>query len=356
MDDILTFLQAGWKNAGLGGEIAMNEALVDRSPFRVRLTPLKITLIYVLVGSLWILFSDQLTAVFVGNPTLYIHLQTAKGWFYVLVTATMLYLLIHHGISALHRSKEMIEKSEKKFRDLVENSLTGISIIQDDQIVYQNPEQERLFGRLPRVSKLKDFGNIHPDDIEKVKDFNQRITSGKVQTLDTDFRFYVRDTIDNRVDIKWAYCRATLTEYQGKNVIIENIMDISRIKELEHLLRIQDKMTSLGRVAAGIAHEIRNPLSGINIYLNTLAKLYDKGENPERLKEILGKVQSASNKIESVVRRVMDFSKPSAPQFVLKDINRPIEDAIGLSSVTLRKRDIKIEKDLAEDLPMVHRS
>jgi len=120
------------------------------------------------------------------------------------------------GISAVHRSKEMIETSEKRFRDLVENSLTGISIIQDDQIVYQNREQERLFGRLPRSSKLEDFESIHPGDIEKVQDFNQRITSGEVQILDTDFRFYVRDTIDNGVDVKWAYCRAALTEYQGK--------------------------------------------------------------------------------------------------------------------------------------------
>jgi len=66
-------------------------------------------------------------------------LNGSQPWPPMSPTATMLYLLIHHGISAVHRSKEMIEKSEKRFRDLVENSLTGISIIQDDQIVYQNP-------------------------------------------------------------------------------------------------------------------------------------------------------------------------------------------------------------------------
>jgi len=42
------------------------------------------------------------------------------------------------------------------------------------------------------------------------------MTSGEVQILNTDFRFYVRDTIDKGVDVKWAYCRATLTEYQGE--------------------------------------------------------------------------------------------------------------------------------------------
>jgi PAS domain S-box-containing protein len=250
------------------------------------------------------------------------------------------------------RADEALSESEQRFRDLVENSLTGISIIQDDQIVYQNQEQERLFGPLPRSSKLKDFKNIHPDDIEKVQNFNQDISSGKMQTLDMDFRLYVPDKINNRVDMNWVYCRTTLTEYRGKKAILANTMDITRTKEMEHLLRIQDKMTSLGRVAAGIAHEIRNPLSGINIYLNTLEKIYDKRENLEKVKGILGKIQSASIKIESVIRRVMDFSKPNEPKVVLTDITNPVTEAVNLSGVTLRKKGIKIEKSLADNLPL----
>ena len=50
----------------------------------------------------------------------------------------------------------------------------------------------------------------------------------------------------------------------------------------------------------------------------------------------------------------MDFSKPSEPKLVLTDINQPIEEAINLSSVTLRKSGIKIEKTLAKDLPLCH--
>ena len=113
-------------------------------------------------------------------------------------------------------------------------------------------------------------------------------------------------------------------------------------------------MTSLGRVAAGIAHEIRNPLSGINIYLNTLEKIYDRAESLDKVKQILRQIQSASSKIESVIKRVIDFSKPSEPKLILTDINQPIEEAINLSSVTLRKSGIKIEKSLANDLPLCH--
>jgi len=249
------------------------------------------------------------------------------------------------------RAEKALLESEKRFRDLVENAPIGILIIQDDQIVYRNPEQEKLYGPLPRSFVFTDFEFIHPDDVEKFKKFYQDMTSGEIRTLDTDFRLYPAGKKGGRLDMKWAYCRANLIEYQGKEAVLLNVMDMTRARELEHLLRIQDKMTSLGRVAAGIAHEIRNPLSGINIYLNTMEKIYDKEESLEKVKQILGQIQSASRKIESVIRRVMDFSKPSEPKFVLTGINKAIEEAINLSSVILRKRGIKIEKALAEDLP-----
>ncbi|MFC1839342.1 PAS domain S-box protein [Thermodesulfobacteriota bacterium] len=249
-------------------------------------------------------------------------------------------------------TSDALIKSERRFRDLIEYSPIGICIIQDDQIVYQNPEQEKLLGPLPRISKLLDYENIHPDDVVKVKEFYQNLNSNEVQSQETEFRFYPEDENGNRLDMKWSYCRASPIEYHGRKAILVNMMDVTRAKELENILRIQDKMSSLGRVAVGIAHEIRNPLSGINIYLNTMEKMYDRGERPERLKQIFKQLQSASNKIESVIRRVMDFSRPSEPHFVSTDINHPIEEAIDLSSVTLRKRGIKLEKALSGDIPL----
>lgn len=247
------------------------------------------------------------------------------------------------------RADEALQESEKRFRDLFEDSLIGISIVQDNQVVYQNPEKEKLVGPLPRSCKLTDLDSIHPDDIEKVEELNENMTSGKIKAYETEFRFYPMDEAGNRLDMKWVHCRASTIEYRGREAILVNMMDVTRTRALENILRIQDKMSSLGRVAAGIAHEIRNPLSGINIYLGTLEKMYDKQDNLEKVRKIFGQIKSASSKIESVIRRVMDFSKPSEPKFVLTDIKKPIEEAINLSSVTLRKRGIKLEKALAGD-------
>jgi PAS domain S-box-containing protein len=257
---------------------------------------------------------------------------------------------IARDITERKLAEKALRESQNRFRDLIENSLIGTSIVQDDQVVYQNPEQERLLGPLPRKPKLIDLKSIHSDDVGKAKEFYQNMTSGEVQTQETEFRFFPVDESGNRLEMKWVYCRTSSIEYRGREAILVNMMDVTRTKELENILRIQDKMSSLGRVSAGIAHEIRNPLSGINIYLGTLEKMYDREDNLEKVKQIFDQLKSASDKIESVIRRVMDFSKPSEPKLVLTDINKPIEEALNLSSVTLRKRGIKLEKALAEDM------
>ena len=249
------------------------------------------------------------------------------------------------------QAEEALEKSEKRFRRLTENAPIGVSIVQDDQVVYQNLESETLLGPLPRPSKLIDFENIHPDDVEKVKQLHHDISSEKSRTQELEFRLYPSGKERSAREMRWVYCRTGLIDYRGKNAVLVNVIDISRVKEMEQLLRVQDKMTSLGRVAAGIAHEIRNPLSGINIYLNTLEKIYDREENSEKVKGIIRQMQSASRKIESIIKRVMDFSRPSEPKLVLTDINQAIREAIELSSVSLRKSGIRMESDLAEDMP-----
>ena len=163
-------------------------------------------------------------------------------------------------------------------------------------------------------------------------------------------RFYPR--IDQRSSLKWVYCRATRIDYRNKDAILMNLMDISLAKEMEQMLRIQDKMSSLGRVAAGIAHEIRNPLSGINIYINTLEKLLRKPGEEEKVDGILQQLKSASTKIENVIRRVYDFARPTEPQFDTADINHPVKEAIDLAAAILRKKGVHVETDLADDLPL----
>ena len=244
--------------------------------------------------------------------------------------------------------------TENRFRELVENSLAGILLIQDNAIIYRNPEQKRIFGPLPPDFRPDAFTGVHPDDLEKVEDAYGRVSRGEAASVDVDFRFYPQQGGNETSGMKWVYCRASRIEYQGRETVLISMIDITRNRELEQIVRVQDKMSSLGRVAAGIAHEIRNPLSGINIYLDTLAKIYERGENMEMVGEIISQAQAASGKIESVIRRVMDFAKPGQPQLQRVDVNQPVENALSLCAATLRRDGIGLEKDLAFDLPRCH--
>jgi len=254
-------------------------------------------------------------------------------------------------ITERKRAEEAVLKSEQRFRSLIKNSPTGITIIQKDKVVYSNPAQNRLADALFDPSSSITFENIHQDDVEMVERNYQKLISGAKQHIDMEFRFYPAGKMADRLDMKWTYCMASVINYQRKEAILLNLMDVTIVKEFDHILRIQDKMTSLGRVAAGIAHEIRNPLSGINIYLKTLEKIASHYDNHEKVTQILSQLQSASNKIESIIKRVMDFSRPSEPKFTLMDINQPIKEAVNLSSVTLRKSGINFSMDISADLP-----
>jgi PAS domain S-box-containing protein len=240
--------------------------------------------------------------------------------------------------------------TENRFRDLVENSLAGILLIQDNVIIYRNPEQKRLFGPLPAHFRPEAFTGVHPDDLEKLESAYGRVSRGEVASVDVDFRFYPQQSTGTQ-PMKWVFCRASRIEYQGRETVLVSMLDITRNRELEQIVRVQDKMSSLGRVAAGIAHEIRNPLSGINIYLDTLAKIHRRGEHLETVGEIVAQAQAASGKIESVIRRVMDFSKPGQPQLALVDVNQPVENALSLCAAALRRDGVALETDLACDLP-----
>jgi len=241
-----------------------------------------------------------------------------------------------------------LEESEQRFRILVENSLTGISIVQGKTVVYQNEEQERLLGPLPRTSIMGDDQKIHPEDLAKVERFSRDMVAGEIESMDIDFRLLPGE---GKREPTWINCWVNRVVYRKKPSILFNMMDMTQSKELEKRLIAQDKMASLGRVAAGIAHEIRNPLSGVNIYLNTLEKFIDRGDSEDKIKSILEHLTSASKKIESVIRRVMDFTKPSQPAFILAPIDRPVEEALKLTATTLRKSGIVLEVALAEELP-----
>lgn len=254
------------------------------------------------------------------------------------------------NISERKDAEEARRRTEHSLRELVENSLVGILLIQDGEIIFQNPEQQRLLGRLPRSFKLEEFTAVHPEDRVKVRESYRKVVGGLSSQVDLDFRLYPGGRPDEAAMV-WVYCRARPMDFQGRKTILISMMDITRIKELERLLRLQDRMSSLGRVAAGIAHEIRNPLSGINISLANLQRIYDQPEQKEKVEDIFRSLAAASGKIEQVIKRVMDFSRPGRLDARVMSLNEPVRAVLELAGVFLDKHRVTVELDLAAQLP-----
>ncbi len=308
---------------------------------------------------------ETLVIMMTGEASIESAVEALKGGAYTYLTkpfhtssllSTIKNALDHQSLEAARRRSEAaLQESEERFRTLVENSPAGICIVQGNKIIYQNPEQKKLYPQLPEKPLNKLIGHVYPDDVEKVIKSYRSLITGREKSVETDFRLYPSGKSRRDTDLKWIQCRASLFQYQGKEAILVNIMDITRSKQMEHILRLKSKMVSLGRVAAGIAHEIRNPLTGINSYLYTIEDVLDEetldSESMQMIRKIVGQIQLASNKIESVIKRVLDFSRPGAPAMVLISVNQSLEAAIKLSAVSLRKKGIKIEKSLDPNLP-----
>lgn len=255
-------------------------------------------------------------------------------------------------ITVRKQAETALRESEKRFRDLVENALMGISIYLDGKAVYENPEQKRLVRFAEQATVIRNFGRlVHPNDQDKWQALQAFVYSGNAEGIETDIRFYPEDDAGNKLEMKWVQLRASRIEFGGREAVLINMMDITRAKQLENVLSIEDKMTSLGRVAAGMAHEIRSPLSGINILFSSLSKICAEnesigGEMLREIRTIVTKTMEASHKIESVVRRVIDFTRPGEIRRRLIDVNQPIQEAINLSTVTLRKENIHVKMNL----------
>lgn len=140
------------------------------------------------------------------------------------------------------------------------------------------------------------------------------------------------------------------TETEGT---IIRISDITEKKKIQEQLNRADRLSSLGHLSGGIAHEIRNPLAGMSLFLDILSdeKRFEKTD--EEL-EILNDMKDGVNKIAGIIRRVIDFSRLSVISSGILEINTLIRDTIKLWEEKFRTLNIKRALSLAVDLPPVH--
>jgi len=124
--------------------------------------------------------------------------------------------------------------------------------------------------------------------------------------------------------------------------------DITEKKKLEIQLLQSAKMSAVGQLAAGVAHEFNNVLSGIVGYTSLAMSRNDV----EKIREDLNVVEKASNRAIEVVRKLLAFSRQKDEKYILSNIDELIDDSLSLVNNTLSKEGVKIIKHFGKTPPV----
>jgi two-component system NtrC family sensor kinase len=122
------------------------------------------------------------------------------------------------------------------------------------------------------------------------------------------------------------------------------------IRKMQSHLIQQEKLASLGKLAAGIAHEINNPLGGILIYSHLLLEEADKG-GPEF--DSLKKIVKETTRCKEIVKGLLQFARPKEPEMIQTDINEILDNSLSIIEGQALFQNIELEKQYASDLPRI---
>ena len=122
------------------------------------------------------------------------------------------------------------------------------------------------------------------------------------------------------------------------------------LKQRQEQLIRSEKMAALGQLSAGIAHEIRNPLTSVKIFIQSLEKEIDPDENQ---REDFRIIRKEIDKINEHINRFLDFARPEEPQFQRVDVRALVMDTLNLLTPKMRTSSIDPDILLPEDLPSV---
>jgi two-component system NtrC family sensor kinase len=120
------------------------------------------------------------------------------------------------------------------------------------------------------------------------------------------------------------------------------------LKKAEERLVLAERLSSLGELTAGVAHELRNPLAGIKINTQILSR---KKDLPEMEKKLLNSTQEGIEKIQKIVDDMLHFAKPKAAHFKEEEINEVVDKSLAILQTKLKKGNFSSVFEGAQGLP-----
>ncbi len=248
--------------------------------------------------------------------------------------------------------RDITEEKEKeteliRFYNVAENTVNPLQITDlNGNMIYVNKAFEKasgytkqeLLGKNPRIfgsgKNSSKFWNKMWDTISTGKEW-----VGEVENQKKNGEPFFTQLLISPILDKFG----KVTGYFGIH------RDLTEKRTLERQLIHTQKMESIGTLAAGIAHEVGNPLASIS----ALVQVAQRGSNDPFINEKLGLVKSQVTRISKIIRDLVDFSRPSNYELELTDINKVIREAVEITKVGTKAKDIIFETNLKNDIPML---
>jgi len=241
-----------------------------------------------------------------------------------------------------------LSTSESKYRGIVDHAPFGIFTAKQGRIIFSNRHNWILAGRNPEDASNPEeiWDAIHPDDRERV---SQTFSDALDQHVpfESVFRFLhpngtIHKILSRAIPIQDAEGQEIL--YQGFNV------DITALEQMQEQLNRTERLATLGQVAAGIAHEIRNPLVGIGSTTSLLLEDFSPGDSQH---EDLLTILKETRRLDRIVNQIVEYARPRKLVLSSFHMKSLIEETLELVQAPIAQKGIHAALDCAPDLPLI---
>jgi len=249
---------------------------------------------------------------------------------------------------AAHRRllEQEISISEQKYRRLFDSASDAIFLVDVAglTIVEANPAAAELAGR--DADKL--VGRLLQDLCPKLRPCGASLLENKKaveQLFDTAGEFHL---VRGQGEQMLCEGSATLVDYHQRPVMQMNAREITGRKKMEQQLRQAEKLSALGQLVAGVAHELNNPLAVVMGYAQILSK--HKGLDEKVDKDLL-KILHESERAAKIVRNLLTFARPREPHWAVVDVNRLVTEVLETRDIQIQSANVQVLRRQAPDLP-----
>ncbi len=265
-------------------------------------------------------------------------LETLADYFAIAIQNARLYASLEQKIAQYERLKDFNE-------NIVESINVGVLAVDlADRVESWNSQMEVMYA-LPRQQALtRPLSEIFPADF--VEEFYRTRQSPGIHNL-YKFRLAAPTGETRTVNVAIAPLVTKKFSVVGRLIIMD---DITERVELESQLSQADKLSSIGLLAAGVAHEVNTPLAVISSYAQMLSKQLQGDEHKGGL---LDKITRQTFRASEIVNNLLNFSRTSGAEFAEVDVNKIILETLSLLEHQFKTTKVVVQDELASHLPMI---